>query len=96
MVQKQANIYERSAPEPKCRHFWIIEGVTGSTSRGVCKFCGVQKEFKNYLVDCLEVNDEQYEEWLRRLGHAKGEKASEEDVLSWVGEVDRDAVKAGT
>ena len=96
MIQKQVTGYKRSAPEKKCRHYWIIERMAGSTSRGVCKLCGMHKEFKNYLVDCLQVNDEQYEEWLRGLGHAKGERNSDEDVLSWVGEVDRDAVKAGT
>ena len=36
-------------PEVKgeCRHYWIIEGAKGPTSRGVCKFCGVEREFHN-------------------------------------------------
>lgn len=30
-----------------CRHYWIIESARGPTSRGVCKFCGAEKEFHN-------------------------------------------------
>lgn len=30
-----------------CRHYWIIESAQGPTSRGVCKFCGAQREFHN-------------------------------------------------
>ena len=33
--------------ESKCRHYWVIEGASGPTSRGVCKFCGAEREFHN-------------------------------------------------
>ena len=32
-----------------CKHFWLIDTPSGPVSRGVCKVCGVVKEFKNYL-----------------------------------------------
>lgn len=33
--------------ESECKHYWLIEGAGGPTSRGVCKFCGAEKEFHN-------------------------------------------------
>lgn len=30
-----------------CRHYWVIESAKGPVSKGVCKFCGAQKEFHN-------------------------------------------------
>ena len=30
-----------------CKHYWIIEGAKGPTSRGVCKYCGEEREFQN-------------------------------------------------
>ena len=39
--------------KPSCRHYWIIEEATGPVSKGRCKFCGAEKDFKNILQDCL-------------------------------------------
>ena len=39
------------ATQGKCRHCWMIESASGPTSRGVCKFCGVEKEFLNSLPE---------------------------------------------
>ena len=36
--------------EPKTRphtHFWLIESARGPMSRGVCKYCGLTREFQN-------------------------------------------------
>lgn len=42
---------ERPQPSKKqqasCVHHWIIESPNGRESRGVCKHCGLQKEFVN-------------------------------------------------
>ncbi len=43
--------------EVKCHHYWVIESPKGPTSRGVCKFCGAEKEFKNYVPDSRWVSD---------------------------------------
>ena len=42
---------QKPVAESECRHYWIIEGAGGSTSRGVCKFCGAKKEFHNSWPD---------------------------------------------
>ncbi len=34
-----------------CRHYWVIDSAGGPTSKGVCRVCGVQRQFKNYLED---------------------------------------------
>ena len=31
----------------ECIHYWVIGSATGSTSQGVCKFCGVVRKFHN-------------------------------------------------
>ena len=31
----------------ECIHYWVIESATGSTSQGVCKFCGAVRDFHN-------------------------------------------------
>ncbi len=30
-----------------CIHHWIIESPNGASSMGVCKICGMEKEFRN-------------------------------------------------
>jgi hypothetical protein len=42
---------EKPAKENNCRHYWVIEDAGGPTSRGVCKFCGAEKEFLNSWPD---------------------------------------------
>ena len=36
-------------PSESCVHYWVIESPTGSFSKGSCKTCGAEKEFKNYI-----------------------------------------------
>ena len=45
-------------------HHWIVEDADGSVSRGLCKLCGARKDFRNYLSDCLQATEEEYEAWL--------------------------------
>jgi len=32
-----------------CAHYWVLEGDTAETTRGVCRNCGSIKEFQNHL-----------------------------------------------
>ena len=32
-----------------CTHYWMIEPHLGPTSLGVCRLCGAEREFNNYL-----------------------------------------------
>ena len=40
---------EEHVAEDECSHYWIIEAANGPRSSGVCKFCGVKKEFLNSI-----------------------------------------------
>ncbi len=51
MRNKLKEVPEEPAVEKECRHYWIIEGARGATSRGVCKFCGAETEFYNSWPD---------------------------------------------
>ncbi len=33
----------------ECVHHWIIETATGPASKGVCCFCGEEREFNNSI-----------------------------------------------
>ena len=35
--------------EGQCVHYWIIDPPRGPVSKGVCKMCGAEKEFKNHV-----------------------------------------------
>ena len=35
----------------RCCHHWIIEAPQGPTSKGVCRFCGEEKEFDSFGPD---------------------------------------------
>jgi len=39
--------------ETKCRHYWLIEAAKGPISKGVCKYCGEEKEFQNSWAESL-------------------------------------------
>jgi len=41
----------------QCNHYWVIESPRGPTSGGICKFCGVRKEFDNWGPDAFRYGD---------------------------------------
>ena len=32
-----------------CIHYWVIDSPEGPTSRGICRLCGAEDEFSNYI-----------------------------------------------
>jgi len=38
---------------PTCQHHWLIDTPKGSTSRGHCKRCGEERDFRNSAQDHL-------------------------------------------
>jgi len=48
---KAKTTQEEEKTKGDCCHYWIIESPNGPTSRGVCKYCGTEKEFLNSLPD---------------------------------------------
>ena len=53
MVSKVVNAVkektEKSTARDTCRHHWRIEEAQGPTSMGVCKLCGMAREFLNTI-----------------------------------------------
>jgi len=48
----------QAVPEaPPCRHHWLIETPRGATSKGRCKRCGAEREFRNSTSDYLWEDD---------------------------------------
>ena len=47
MRRRRVSPVQEPLTKDSCRHYWIIESARGPVSKGVCKFCGAQKEFHN-------------------------------------------------
>ncbi|RLC93918.1 MAG: hypothetical protein DRI39_04375 [Chloroflexi bacterium] len=73
MEQAVATVSAEAEPTHACRHYWLIEASTGRVSRGVCKYCGAQRNFHNYLQDCLKQDREDYIEWVSAPENGAGE-----------------------
>ena len=40
-----------------CQHHWVIDSPAGPVSKGVCRLCGEEREFQNYLETSSWGND---------------------------------------
>ncbi|HUU63419.1 MAG TPA: hypothetical protein VMX96_05820 [Dehalococcoidia bacterium] len=47
MVKRLETAPQEPASKGNCCHYWIIEPADGPTSKGMCQFCGAEKEFAN-------------------------------------------------
>ena len=75
---------EDCATRALCHHHWVIGNADGRVSRGVCRVCGARKEFKNYLVDCVQATEEEYEAWLAKQRDGAKVRKSEDSILAGV------------
>lgn len=57
-MQEKANIYHEPALQKECCHYWLIESAAGPISHGVCRLCGMKRNFDNYLTNCLKAKGE--------------------------------------
>ncbi len=51
-MESAVGLVTREVQEPAqtgCRHFWVIEAPHGLISRGECRYCHAQKEFRNSM-----------------------------------------------
>jgi hypothetical protein len=35
----------------ECGHYWRIDSANGPTSKGICKLCGLEREFNNSFLN---------------------------------------------
>ena len=40
-----------------CQHYWVLDSPAGPLSRGVCRACGEEKDFPNYIEASWRGND---------------------------------------
>jgi len=91
MVQKRATMSKNPAAQRHCHHHWMVEMATGPSSRGVCKFCGAQRDFTSYFPDCLDKEGKGYGQWSLKGRHEDEDTEPEEDVFSRLLGGDRNA-----
>ena len=51
-----------------CSHHWIIEPSEGPVSRGLCQLCGDGRQFRNYIEESPDPDDDlvlQPDDWDR-------------------------------
>lgn len=52
-----------------CAHHWVIETPSGPLSKGVCRICGMEKKFQNYLENSVWTSDVSLEQLARKAGY---------------------------
>ena len=57
MSLQQKSKPKRSPRRQVCCHYWRIEPADGATSKGVCRYCGQEKEFNNDITAYLDDGD---------------------------------------
>lgn len=40
---------DKATVDVTCVHYWVIDSPEGPMSRGMCKFCGAENQFQNYI-----------------------------------------------
>lgn len=46
---RDGGVQQAEAAESCQGHHWLIESPNGPTSKGVCRLCGAEREFKNSI-----------------------------------------------
>ena len=49
MIENKEHINTSRRTKLNCIHYWVIDDPTEPTSRGICRFCGAEREFINYM-----------------------------------------------
>ena len=50
VTQEQGAVLGRETVDDQpCQHHWLIEAPSGPFSKGVCRVCGEERQFQNYV-----------------------------------------------
>ena len=49
LTRPQEEIATQTESQTQCAHHWIIAPPDQPTSQGICKLCGAEKEFENFV-----------------------------------------------
>ncbi|HVP04196.1 MAG TPA: hypothetical protein VMT90_00830 [Dehalococcoidia bacterium] len=77
-VIEQPNPVTEAPEVPTCQHHWKIDSPRGALSKGICKRCGEEREFRNSTTDYVWDDDsgQGYSPW---RGIRSTPKASSDD-----------------
>ncbi len=48
-IASEDRVGRDEALSEECFHHWLIDSPSGPTSTGVCRLCGAEREFRNFL-----------------------------------------------
>lgn len=65
-----------------CRHHWLIESPSGALSRGRCKVCGEERQFRNSANDYIWDDDSSSPAYGRWSGVRSTVKLAEDDDMT--------------
>lgn len=51
-AQDEQLTLEATQERSVCQHHWVIESPAGPVSKGMCRCCGEEREFPNYIEFC--------------------------------------------
>ena len=57
MSAKEAPLDSDAQVSTTCQHYWMIDKPAGPVSTGVCRVCGEEREFRNYVEGSSWSND---------------------------------------
>jgi len=46
---RSKDTHDETTVDVTCVHYWVIDSPEGPISRGMCKLCGAEDEFQNYI-----------------------------------------------
>ena len=57
MGVQDMELYEETLEEIPCKHHWVLESPSGRAVPGICKLCGMSRQFYSAGVDMAWEND---------------------------------------
>jgi hypothetical protein len=86
----KSQVIEQPKPEtetpavPTCQHHWKIDSPRGALSKGTCKRCGEEREFRNSTTDYVWDADsgQGYSPWRGIRGAPKTASTADDDMAA--------------
>jgi len=83
VIEQERPAESPPAPTPTCQHHWLIETPRGALSRGRCKRCGEERDFRNSTTDYVwdEESSGGYNAW-RGVRSSPRSRADDDSVAA--------------
>jgi hypothetical protein len=85
-VIEQPTIQTEEPAVPTCQHHWKIDSPRGALSKGTCKRCGEEREFRNSTTDYVWDDDsgQGYSPWrgIRSTPKASADEGGDDSMAA--------------